>query len=135
MHIKNHYISSQQWRTIKEGTISGRDNLFIGARLSSKRDRIIISVYSMFYCFDSHISLLGNFLTDSNLCTKKLLNISIGCMFIYFKSDPAEPPVGTLNKPPPNRTTLRTKLQYPTTKSVSSGMMSHIFNIILSINL
>ncbi|XP_043113411.1 microtubule-associated tumor suppressor 1 homolog A isoform X2 [Puntigrus tetrazona] len=37
------------------------------------------------------------------------------------KQDHAEPPVGTLNKPPTNRTTLRTKLQYPPTRSVSSG--------------
>ncbi|XP_026136435.1 microtubule-associated tumor suppressor 1 homolog isoform X1 [Carassius auratus] len=38
------------------------------------------------------------------------------------KQDHAEPPVGTLSKPPPNRTTLlRTKLQYPPTRSVSSG--------------
>ncbi|XP_059371530.1 microtubule-associated tumor suppressor 1 homolog A isoform X1 [Carassius carassius] len=40
----------------------------------------------------------------------------------YPKQDHAEPPVGTLSKPPPNRTTLlRTKLQYPPTRSVSSG--------------
>ncbi|XP_016366657.1 microtubule-associated tumor suppressor 1 homolog isoform X2 [Sinocyclocheilus rhinocerous] len=38
------------------------------------------------------------------------------------KQDHAEPPVGTLSKPPPNKTTLsRTKLQYPPTRSVSSG--------------
>ncbi|XP_073676128.1 microtubule-associated tumor suppressor 1 homolog A isoform X2 [Garra rufa] len=38
------------------------------------------------------------------------------------KPDHAEPSVGTLNKPPPNRTTLlRTKLQCPPTRSVSSG--------------
>ncbi|XP_058653272.1 microtubule-associated tumor suppressor 1 homolog A isoform X3 [Onychostoma macrolepis] len=40
----------------------------------------------------------------------------------HTKQDHAEPPVGTLSKPPPNRTTLlRTKLQYPPTRSVSSG--------------
>uniref|UniRef100_A0A9J7WXD2 Microtubule associated tumor suppressor 1a n=1 Tax=Cyprinus carpio carpio TaxID=630221 RepID=A0A9J7WXD2_CYPCA len=38
------------------------------------------------------------------------------------KQDHAEPSVGPLSKPLPNRTTLlRTKLQYPPTRSVSSG--------------
>ncbi|XP_050983771.1 microtubule-associated tumor suppressor 1 homolog A isoform X1 [Labeo rohita] len=40
----------------------------------------------------------------------------------HLKQDQAEPSVGTLSKPPPNRTPLsRTKLQYPPTRSASSG--------------
>ncbi|KAL1262192.1 hypothetical protein QQF64_007457 [Cirrhinus molitorella] len=40
----------------------------------------------------------------------------------HLKQEHAEPSVGTLNKPPSNRTTLlRTKLQCPQTRSVSSG--------------